>query len=423
VGWIAECIIKNLPQSYYENKMKTVNTALPEIRIKKLFLSTNVRESEYPRIHAQIVKLFENYYGEMVNSPRDSAYFRMINDIRFGCFDLIDFQAVNFDYSRERHRFFPIAQAALLANKKDLFFFICAKLEPYTWEIYGAQILNFENLNVYDFQAKNFKIIFEMIQTDPEIFKYHFCLFSFVMKFYSVKHMKLEGYFVTFEFVASENLLEFGFPPELRIQNRSYLVDLFIKDILRHMKIFNETTINTFIPDLIDYFKTRSKTGICLPSTYKFVKFISRLPNLLIFMLENGIKLEVNSDIEILEKYFNLDNFEFTSQMIQWTDLHQWKLTKLKTREHLEKMEIIQKATVSESFLQWESLFNRNSRNPMFLSNFEEEDEKVKYLEWRLVFAYWIKGSEKDRIKEIKNRKFIEMLKLDFPDETRELLN
>jgi hypothetical protein len=86
-------------------------------------------------------------------------------------------------------------------------------------------------------------------------------------------------------------------------------------------------------------------------------------------------------------------------------------------------MEIIQKATVSESFLQWESLFNRNSRNPMFLSNFEEEDEKVKYLEWRSVFAYWIKGSEKDRIKEIKNRKFIEMLKLDFLDETRELLN
>jgi hypothetical protein len=117
VGWIAECIIKNLPQSYYENKMKTVNTALTEIMIKKLFLSTNVRESEYPRIHAQIVRLFENYSGEMVNSPRDSAYFRMINDIRFGCFDLIDFQAVNFEYSRERYRFFPIAQAALLANK------------------------------------------------------------------------------------------------------------------------------------------------------------------------------------------------------------------------------------------------------------------------------------------------------------------
>jgi hypothetical protein len=138
-------------------------------------------------------------------------------------------------------------------------------------------------------------------------------------------------------------------------------------------------------------------------------------------MLENGMRLKIDFNIETLEKYFNLGNFEWTSQIIQWTDLHQWKLTKLKTQDHLEKMGKIQKATVAESFLQWESLFNRNRGNPMFPSIFEEEDAKVKYLEWRSVFAYWIKGSDKEKIKEIQKPEFIEMLKLDFPNETREL--
>jgi hypothetical protein len=139
-------------------------------------------------------------------------------------------------------------------------------------------------------------------------------------------------------------------------------------------------------------------------------------------MLENGMRLKIDSNIETLEKYFNLDNFSLTSQIIQWTDLHQWKLTKLKTQDHLEKMEILQKTTVGESFLQWESLFIEDRTSILFSLGFLElEDAKVKYFEWRSVFAYWIKGSDKERIKEIKTPEFIEMLKLDFPHETREL--
>jgi hypothetical protein len=425
IVWIAGCIIKNLPPSYYEyeNKLRNVKWVLSERMIDILILSTNVSESEYSRIHAQVVKLIEIYSGEMVNNPDYAAFFRIINDIRFGSFDLIDFPAVDFDLIiRNDHRFHKIAKAALLANKMDLFFFICVKFEPYVWQSKSIQILCFENLNVYDFQAKNFKIIIEMIQADSDLFKDEFLIFSFAMEFYSIKHLKLEGDLVIFDFVVSENLLEFGFPPELRIQKLKYRIDQYIDLIFLNMKIFNETTINAFIPDWIDYFNVRSNTGIIVVEvTYKFIEFISELPNLLIFMLENGMRLEIDSNIETLENYFNLGNFEWTSQIIQWTDLHQWKLTKLKTQDHLEKMEKIQKATVAESFLQWEYLFNRNRGNPMFPSIFEEEDAKVKYLEWRSVFAYWIKGSDKEKIKEIQTPEFIKMLKLDFPNETREL--
>jgi hypothetical protein len=377
-----------------------------------------VSESEYSRIHAQVVKLFEIYSDELVNNPDYAAFFRILNDIRFGSFDLIDFQAVDIVFCND-HRIRQIAKAALIANKIDLFFFICAKFEPYVWQSNLRQILHFKNLNVYDFQAKNFKMIIEMIQAESDLFKDEYLIFSFIMKFYSIKHLKLEGDLVIFDFVVSENLLEFGFPPELRIQKLKYCIDQHIKFIFLNTKIFNETTINTFIPDLIDYFNVRSNTELVLEVTYKFklIEFISKLPNILIFMLENGMRLEIHSNIETLENYFNLGNFELTSQIIQWTDLHQWKLTKLKTQDHLEKMEKIQKATVAESFLQWEYLFNRNRGNPMF----EEEDAKVKYFEWRSVFAYWIKGSDKERIKEIQTPEFIEMLKLDFPNETREL--
>jgi hypothetical protein len=69
-------------------------------------------------------------------------------------------------------------------------------------------------------------------------------------------------------------------------------------------------------------------------------------------MLENGMRLKIiAANIETLENYFNLGNFELTSQIIQWTDLHKWKFTKLKTQDHLEKMEKIQKiqrATVAD---------------------------------------------------------------------------
>jgi hypothetical protein len=244
VVWIAECIIKNLPQSYYENKM-----GLSGRMIDILILSTNVPEYEYSRIHAQVVKLFDIYSSELVNNPDYAAFFGIINDIRFGSFNLIDFQAVDIDLIRENHQIRQIAKATLLVNKIDLFFFICAKFEPYVWQSNSIQILYFKNLNVYDFQAKNFKIIIEMIQADSDLFKYEFLICSFVLQFYSIKHLKLEGDLVTFEFVVSENLLEFGFPPELRIQKLKYPIDQYIDMIFLNMKIFNETTINAFIPD------------------------------------------------------------------------------------------------------------------------------------------------------------------------------
>jgi hypothetical protein len=275
------------------------------------------------------------------------------------------------------------------------------------------RILEFQNLNVNDVQAKNFKVVFEMIQSKPDNFKNESrSLINFVMKFYAVKHLKLKDGFIYYDFVASENLLEFGFPPELQIKWRKSTDGRIMEFIPLDMKVFNETAINTFIPDLIEYYK---KHFTPLYTSYEFIEFISKFSNILLSLLEYGIKLEISSDfsLEKLEKYFDLDNFDLTSRILESNIFYDpFIFIQLKTRDHLEKMCKIHNIAVCESFLRKEIFFTRHRQSI---------SAEMFYFDWHSVFTIWIKGSDKERIKEIKNPEFIEMLKLEFPNETREL--
>jgi hypothetical protein len=127
---------------------------------ENLFFSVNVPEFEYERIHNQVSMIFDIYSGEMPMV----AVLRMINDIRFGLFDLNDFQAVNLDFIKDNNQFRQIANAALLANKRDLFFYIYEKYKLILG--FMDQIVDLMNLNLNSLQAKCFKIIFEMIQAE-----------------------------------------------------------------------------------------------------------------------------------------------------------------------------------------------------------------------------------------------------------------
>lgn len=418
--WIAECIINNLPQHYYE-QLFAVNPVVLEFLIDHLFLSTNVPESEYSRIYAQIVHLFDIYSVQLRNSPNFAAL-RLINDIRFGTFNLNEFQNASLNSIKDKNQRFKIAKSALLSNKKDLFSDIFAKYK-FSFGSCLDGIVSFDNLNVNDIQAKNFQVIFEMIKIKHNVisefklslFEFKFKLLKFVTKFYAIKHLKLDGDFVTFEFVASENLLEFGFSPNLLVKFKSIDVSSSIKVIFSYMKVFNEQTIGLFMEDFVNYLIISPETRT-VPASYEFVEFISKFPSILRLMSGNGIRLAIDfSHFETLEKYFNLDNFEWTSQIIDFSKVDKSKITELKTLDHIRKMEFIKMATVGELYSHLDNLDNLINYWP------PQEYYKFKYFQWRKVFAYWLVTRNGEGIQQIQSPEMIEMLKLDFPDKTKEL--
>jgi hypothetical protein len=225
---------------------------------------------------------------------------------------------------------------------------------------------------------------------------------------------------VIFEFIASEKSLEFEFPKVIRIEKELKDAKSFIKYIFWNMTVFNESSVNALIPDLIEFYNRliTSKFQFNLMVSYEFMELLSNLPNILELIRGNGIKFCFSSDIESMGKYFNLPNFELTSQIIKWSDNNFSKLNELKNRDHLGKMEIIQKKRVGESFLQLEPPLTGNGNGINLL---QHENAKLKYFEWRLVFAYWLKTNFGHGMSYIGTPKFINMLKLDLPDETKDL--
>jgi hypothetical protein len=412
--WISECILNDLSMGYYEQLFND-NPELLESLVNYLFLSTNVPESEYARIYYQISYIFDMYSGELANTPK-FAVLRMINDIRFGSFGLNDFIHVDFG-SIDKNLQLVLTKVALLANKMELFNDIFRKYKSILGEKVVDKILRFYDLNASDHQAKSFSIIFFWIVSGSETFASCSYLLTFVNKFYAVRHLKLENDMVTFEFSASEHLSSILFPPVLRISISSELnfAQAFIENSLKNMKVFNENTMTTFIYDLIEYYKIRSKPQKGNLASYEVFKMISKLPDLLRHMKENGMELKLSKDAEILGKYFDLDNFDSTHELIAWSELDPWKLTNLKTQDHLAKMEIIHNKNVGESFLEWDCF----SLLIKYLSG--QGHASIMYFEWRSVFAYWLGRYAGNGMRQIRTPEFIEMLKLDFPNETKEL--
>jgi hypothetical protein len=417
-SWISECIINDLPRNYYEELFIGNHEAF-ESMTEYLFFSVNVPEFEYGRIHNQVSMIFDIYSGEMPMI----AVLRMINDIRFGLFDLNDFQAVNLDFIKDNNQFLQIAKAALLANKRDLFLDIYAKYKPILG--FMSHIVHFMNLNLNSLQAKSFKIIFDMIQADSHnnfqmiqadpdgisnsiqsdpnnIFESSYSLLSFVTKFYAVKSLKLEGNLVTLKFVVSENLLEFGFPSDLEIVKPLDHVYNFIDAILTFTTVFNESTIVSFIPDLMEFHENISRPKKCFNASIKLIEFISNSTNLLQLILENGIKFNVN---ENLERYFNMPNQEIFNYYTSYQEL-----PKLKTMDHIGKMELVEGDSVDEIYRKMEGFLNNNRGNA-----------KLMYFEWRTVFDYWLNHRAGNGMRQIRIPEFIEMLKLEFPNQTKEL--
>jgi hypothetical protein len=224
-----------------------------------------------------------------------------------------------------------------------------------------------------------------------------------VTKFYAVKSLKLEGNLVTLKFVVSENLLEFGFPSDLEIvKPLDHHVYYFIDVILTFTTVFNESTIISFIPDLMEFHENISRPKKYFNASIELIEFISNSTNLLQLILENGIKFNVN---ENLERYFNMPNQEIFNYYESYQEL-----PKLKTKDHIGKMELIEGDSVDEIYRKREGFLSSKWRYA-----------KLMYFEWRTVFDYWLNHRAGNGMRQIRIPEFIEMLKLEFPNQTKEL--
>jgi hypothetical protein len=125
--------------------------------------------------------------------------------------------------------------------------------------------------------------------------------------------------------------------------------------------------------------------------------------------MKTKVQLSFVMDSENIEKYLDLPNLEDIAQIIGQVHFCFECLTRLKTKKHFEIFEKIQKRSVAQCYLNWELELKRK------VTDFE-------YFQWRLVFDYWIKGDQKQRIREIRSPAIINMLKIEFPAEIRKLL-
>jgi hypothetical protein len=356
--WIAQCIINGMPEEYYSTLFTLYAAAVFKFMIKYLILSISVPEAEYSRIHDQVGRIVRIYSAELAKS-RMLEFLEIINDIRFGNFNWNNLQGNGLSSieTATRTEHVQIAKAALLANKQDLFRSICSR---FNLSLLGGDIDAFTSLEFEDdfslenYQVKNYKIFFEMIQENhpKNINESNERLLSFILKFYAVKFLKLNAPgVVTFEFEVSEKLLDFGFPPVLNISQNCDKVEGFIEGIFWHMNVVSESTLTSFIPDLVEYSRITS-----IPTKFeasdKVIEYISKLPNILELLIDNKIKLSINFSVTSMENYFNLPNFELTRQIIgEWSYFSLRQLIKLKKKDHLEKFEIIHGEKVSSYFL------------------------------------------------------------------------
>jgi hypothetical protein len=191
--FIAECIINNLPQIYYEQLLK-INPWYLKCMIDHLILSTNIPESEYGRIHTEIIRIFDIYLGDKEKKYPIFVTAKMIADIRFGSVDLEELKILESKCMQDSSMQILIAKAAVLANKQELFNYVDAKRERNSRIRFMSEIVSFRKLiNVNDLQTINFKIIFDTIQADSNLTRNaDLNIVYFVMNFYAIHHMKFE---------------------------------------------------------------------------------------------------------------------------------------------------------------------------------------------------------------------------------------
>ena len=405
--WITDCILYDAPEEFYNDMFNLIPELLKLLNDELFFRLRicDVPESEYPRIHFQMRKLIN------VLTDTDYDFYSLINDIRFGNDEPQSLNLSNFD---EKGLVF-IAEAAFFGNKLNLFLEIYDKFNNYTssngqrYTILDS-IVTLIELNNLRMKKNNCKLIYKLIASvsSSEDFLHNYL--RFLAKLYAVKGFKLEGISLfIFEFVALEDLMALVFPPKINVKTdkmlNQYFINYFIENVFSYIKVVDEQTVSSFLAvyKKSHYFKKEHFASIQL------LELISKSPNLLQRFKEADIKFRLYDDPKSMETYLNIPNVESIFEIF-YVDVYPMILAKLKTKRHLEAVESIQPRTAVSQYL----------LDPQ--SSFGEWITESDYFQWRLVFSYWIRSYQRQRIREITSPAIIKLLKLEFPEEMNHIL-
>lgn len=381
--WVAECLIYDAPKEFYAELLHLKPFILRYLE-KDLFHSHDIPESEYSRIHLQFRKLLHDYFLPEIDQykdyKRDFSYFNLINDLRFGETKLLDYVIDDVDVM------FNLSYAALIANKTD---HINKKtLDIRVFDEFGK----IKNLNQ---KMTCFKIFFELMASKVEIFSQPYYYTNLLFNFYALKTIKPINSEVYFVFVAPKNLLFLGFPKLLSIgiSSNNYLALNIINNVLNCTKIVNEDTEDIF--DL----KTCLNRNEQYTLSFEVFEYISKTPRLIEKFIFENRKFKINpKEFEDYTKYFNVPNLEMMSKIIT---LSKYYPSKLKSSKQLMAFEEMTGKSIVDIVL---------------------SEPISDYFKWRVVFAYWIKGDQKERIRDIKAVEILNLLKLEFPIEMNEII-
>lgn len=410
IKWISCCIIYGAPVEFYNDILNLVPNILNNL-YDDLFLSTNIPESENYRIYIRMMTHFVKYSFQLSENIENLDLLMLINRIRFGRNVPVIMKLSVF----EEDELVLIAKAAFISFEKDLFLEIYYKYNTFaSWPFvlsYGRRynimeriIIMIQNGN-YNISLDCLKFIFELLATNTEGFGSEIYL-HFIMKFYAIKDFETGWFGMTFNFLAPVDLVAKGFPAKIQAKMHIYFSGIsFIQNMFSYMEVIDP---NLLIQFLNSYEKCPNFERRQIVS-FEFIEQISRYPPLLNRFKNTDVKLSFILGSEKIERYLDLPNLRETVQIIDHFRFCLDYLTRLKSKIYFEKFEAIQNRSVAQCFLEWEAGLTRNVT-------------VYDYFQWRLVFSYWINvEQQRQRIKEIKSSKIIEMLKLEFPGEIKKI--
>lgn len=404
--WIANCILYDAPEEFYTEILISSPVLLKRLIYDLIDSFRDAPESEYPRIQIQMIKLLNDHLRSFLSS-RDFEFYGFIIDIRFGPESIQ--QLLDHPLIYDENELLYIIKLAIMANKRDIFGKYYTKYNTYNGSNSQSYKIMESFLKMIRFeQKKNFKLIFEVIASDIEALFCSSDYLIFIMNFYAINGFKIEGDQFIFEFVALEDLLVLGFPPEIHAKlNKKCGINSFIDKVFSYMKVVNEETVSSFIADLYMKFPiVKRGGGQC--ASFELIELISNSPNLLKQLIDSDIKFYFILHSENFSKYFDLPNFEGTSQIISLNYFIAKIISEMKSEDHLKKLgKLLKKQTGYDHFLSLESKRR----------GFGAVMTECEYFKWRLFLAYWIKSDQKERIGEITSPAIIKLLKLDFPTE------
>lgn len=407
-NWIAECIIYNVPKELFYLTLLNALPSLIEYVFKPLFLSFQIPESDYPRIHLLMSQYIINFVGQ--SSKID--FYHLINNIRFDpeLTETNDFYDLDFD------KITFLTKSAFLANKKSIFLEAYHISSSYCGYEILYEIILMGGLDAKRFQMKNFSMIFEIIASEANnLFSsrqnYRVYVLKAILSAYAAKNLETEQDQITFVFEVLDELLPLGFPPNIRISikdGNSFFVGQLLYNIFLNADVFTKDTLLSFLNDCII---NSDKFIDNIYASFKLIEFISNTPSLIEKFKDSGLKLWVNTDSDDIKNYLDLPNFEAVSSIVIIPKMFRELLTKFSKIEHFRKLERLQSKTVAQCFLEVE----RSAIN--YLGEIKETD----YIEFRPALSYWINGDQRERITEIRSPIIIRMLRLDFPDQMKKI--